>query len=174
MKKDIFKGIRDLTISIVIAIIIGTIISNHIISNAEIPTGSMETTIDTNSLIIVNRTAYWFSEPERLDIVVFHHPDGNSKLLVKRIIGMPGDTVEIKSGKLYINNEEVDESSYVSNSLNDDWGPYNVPDNSYLMLGDNRAYSHDARYWNNKYVNKDYIIGKAVFEYKPHFKWLLN
>ena len=93
MNKNILKNIKDLIITILIAIVIGTIISNHIISNAEVPTGSMETTIDTNSFIIVNRTAYWFSKPERLDIVVFHHPDINNKLLVKRIIGMPGDTV---------------------------------------------------------------------------------
>ena len=174
MNKNILKNIKDLIITVLIAIVIGTIISNHIISNAEVPTGSMETTIDTNSFIIVNRTAYWFNKPERLDIVVFYHPDINNKLLVKRIIGMPGDTVEIKNGKLYINDKEIDESTYVSSNLNDNWGPYNVPDNSYFMLGDNRAYSHDARYWDNKYVSSDYIIGEAVFEYKPHFKWLLN
>ena len=114
---------------------------------------------------------YDFNEPERGDIVIFKYPDDESVDYLKRIIGLPGETVEIISGKVYINGELLDEP-YLSEEPTGDYGPYQVPEDSYFMLGDNRAVSKDSRYWHNTYVKKDKIIAKAFVMYWPSLKWL--
>ena len=87
---------------------------------------------------------------------------------MKRIIGLPGEKVEIKDGLVYINDSSkpLDEP-YINDPPNGDFGPYNVPENSYFMLGDNRDESKDARYWDVKYVKKEKIVGKAWLKYYP-------
>lgn len=117
------------------------------------------------------RLYYDFKEPERGDIVIFKYPDDESVDYLKRIIGLPGETVEIISGKVYINGELLDEP-YLSEEPTGDFGPYQVPEDSYFMLGDNRAVSKDSRYWHNTYVKKDKIIAKAFVMYWPSLKWL--
>ena len=107
----------------------------------------------------------------RGDIVIFKYPDDESVDYLKRIIGLPGETVEIISGKVYINGELLDEP-YLSEEPTGDFGPYQVPEDSYFMLGDNRAVSKDSRYWHNTYVKKDKIIAKAFVMYWPSLKWL--
>lgn len=154
--------------SCAVAVVLGIIISKYIIANAFIPSGSMEPTIDTRSFVLVNRLAYIVSDIKRQDVIVFEHPDGDEKLLIKRVIGLPGDTVEAKENVLYINGEEIKEP-YIVNNITWDFGPYTVPENSYFVLGDNRQNSYDARYWENRWVTPDMIIGKAMFEYIPHF-----
>ena len=117
------------------------------------------------------RLYYNFKEPERGDIVIFKYPDDESVDYLKRIIGLPGETVEIISGKVYINGELLDEP-YLSEEPTGDFGPYQVPEGSYFMMGDNRAVSKDSRYWHNTYVSKDKIIAKAFVMYWPSLKWL--
>ena len=95
------------------------------------------------------------------------------ELFIKRIIGMPGETVEIKDGKVYINgSEEPLKDSFTPETPVGDYGPYTVPEDSYFVLGDNRNYSRDSRFWNNPYVAEDKILGKAVLRYFPGIKLL--
>ena len=91
---------------IVIALVIALIINNFIIINANVPSGSMENTIMTGDRMIGLRTAYWFSSPKRGQVVIFKFPDNEEETFVKRIIGLPGETVHIKNGKVYINNSK--------------------------------------------------------------------
>ena len=120
-----------------------------------------------------NRLAYLFDKPKRFDIVIFKYPDHEKELFIKRIIGMPGETVEIRDGKVYIDGakEPLDDSFTPEEPLGD-YGPYVVPEDSYFMLGDNRNYSKDSRFWNNPYVAEDKILGKAVLRYFPGIKLL--
>lgn len=154
--------------TIVFAIIVALFINNFVIVNAEVPTGSMETTIMPKDRIIALRFVYLFDEPQRGDIVVFPFPDDEDTLYIKRIIGIEGDTIEIKNGVLYLNGEAQQED-YIKEPMYDwaSWGPYTVPEDSYFMLGDNRNYSADSRYWNNTYVKKEKILGKAFLRYYP-------
>ena len=86
---------------------------------------------------------------------------------------MPGETVEIKDGKVYINGSEKPlKDSFTPETPVGDYGPYTVPENSYFVLGDNRNYSRDSRFWNNPYVAEDKILGKAVLRYFPGIKLL--
>lgn len=142
-----------------------------ILINAVIPSESMVATIQKGDHVIGLKSTYWFAEPERGDIVVFHAPDTPETLYIKRVIGTPGDTVVITDGKTYINGEELQED-YLPEPMNGDFGPYVVPEDSWFMLGDNRNHSLDARYWHNTWVTKDMIVGKAYFRYWPPVKWL--
>ncbi len=94
-------------------------------------------------------------------------------MFIKRIIGLPGDTVMIRDGKVYINDSEepLDDSFCPEDPLGD-YGPYTVPEGSYFMLGDNRNYSKDSRFWDNQYVRTDQIVGKALIRYFPSIKKL--
>ena len=153
-----------------VAIIIALFLKTFVIINATVPTGSMENTIMTNDCIMGLRLAYTISEPKRGDIIVFKYPDDETQKYVKRIIGLPGDNIYIENGEIYINGSVT---PYQESYLKEEWvisnGPYEfqVPEDSYLVLGDNRNNSLDARYWTNKYVTKDKIIGKALFVYFP-------
>ena len=129
----------------------------------------MENTIMTHDRLIALRTAYWFSEPKRGDIVVFHYPDNEEELYIKRVIGTPGDIVEGKDGVVYVNGEALEEP-YIKEPAEEDFGPYQVPKESYFMLGDNRNHSRDSRDWENTYVKKNKILGKAFLRYYPNFK----
>ena len=105
----------------------------------------------------------------------FEKPNGivfspDEKILyVKRIIGLPGETVQIKDGAVFINGTKLDEP-YLNEPMIGGSGTYKVPEGKYFMLGDNRNNSKDSRYWQNKYVSKDKILGKVVFRYFPRFK----
>ena len=147
------------------------LIWRFVLLNAQVPSASMENTIMTGTRIMGLRCAYWFSDPERGDIIVFYAPDHPDTLYVKRVIGLPGDTVEIVDGQTYINGEPLQED-YLAEPMKGDYGPYQVPEGAYFMMGDNRNHSSDAREWKNTYVYKDAIVGKAYFSYWPKLKWI--
>lgn len=167
MKKEII----DWVVTVIIAVVIAVGINKFIVVNAKIPSASMETTIMTGDRIYGNRLAYLKNDPKRGDIVIFKAPDDESVLYIKRVIGEPGDTLIIIDGKVYINGSEepLDESAYVNGTPKGDFGPYEVPEGAYFMMGDNRNNSLDARYWNNTYLYRDKILGKAWFRYYPKF-----
>ncbi len=153
-----------------VAMLVAVVLKNYVIINADIPTGSMENTIMPGDRLIGNRLAYVRAEPGRGDIVIFHYPDNEEDLYVKRIIGLPGETVTIEDGRVYIDGStEPLEESYLKNNWFVSTGPYyfEIPEGSYLMLGDNRNDSWDARYWENTYVKREKILGKAVVIYWP-------
>lgn len=157
--------------TIVFALVLALAINNFIIVNATVPTGSMETTIMPNDRIVAFRLSYMFAQPERGDIAVFRYPDDEEVLYVKRVIGLPGDVVEIVDGNVYINDaEEPLSEDYLKEKTIGSFGPYTVPEGCYFMMGDNRNNSLDSRYWVNKFVSEDKILGKVFFRYYPGFK----
>ena len=152
------------------AIVVALVVNKTVLANTEVPTGCMENTIHGGDRLFGFRLAYTFSDPERGDIIIFKYPDNEKENYIKRIIGMPGDKVEIKKGVVYINGEELEEDYLKEKPLELDFGPYEVPEDSYFVLGDNRNGSHDARRWTNTYVHRDKIIAKAIFKYYPDFE----
>lgn len=126
-----------------------------------VPSGSMESTIPTNSYLISLRTDYWNKSPSRGDIVVLRKDNGEKTLYVKRIVGEPGDTVEIKSGITYINGEVYKEPWLKETPENKNFGPYEVPEGKYFCMGDNRNNSLDSRYWDTPYVSEKNILAKG-------------
>lgn len=174
-KKSVIKELISWVVILGLAFLIGTGINNYVLMKAVIPSGSMENTLQVNDKLFGFRLAYLFSDPERGDIVMFDYPDDESVLYVKRIIGLPGETVEIVDGKVYIweGDKEEDkivlEEPYLKEEPTGSYGPFEVPEGCYFMLGDNRNGSWDSRKWDNKYVKKEKIQCKAWLRYKPDF-----
>ena len=166
--KAVLKELSEYIILFVVALLIMLFLNHFIIINARIPSGSMETTIMTGERVFGNRLAYKYGDPQRYDIIIFHFPDDEKRLFVKRLIGLPGDTIELKDGQVYINGvNDMENEPFVSSDKHDNFGPYTVPENCYFMLGDNRAHSNDSRFWYNKCVRRDQIVGRAGFRYWP-------
>ena len=159
--------------TILLAAILAGAVNSFLIVNAEVPTGAMENTIMAGDRILALRTSYWFGEPQRGDITVFHFPDDptGKTLYVKRIIGEPGDTVWVEDGEVFVNGEALEED-YIAETTQGDFGPYIVPEGCYFMMGDNRNHSLDSRFWENKFVEEDEILGKVVLRYYKGFKWI--
>lgn len=168
-KVNVVKEILSWILVLASAFILAYVITNYVIVKAEVPTGSMENTIMTGDRIVGNRMAYTFSKPKRGDIIIFAYPDDETQNYVKRIIGLPGETVDIIDGKIYIDgsSEPMDEFYLKEDVRDDDDYHFEVPEESYLVLGDNRNWSRDARAWTNTYVSKKKIIGKVWFRYRP-------
>lgn len=154
-----------------IAIVAALLINNFVIVNAEVPTGSMNNTIMEGDRLIGFRFSYLFSLPKRGDIIIFKYPDDETQNYVKRVIGIPYDTVEIKNGVVYVNNSAIDEP-YLKEPMRGNFGPYILSEDQYFVMGDNRNDSKDSRYWYNTYVSSDQIIAKAIFKYYKEFKFL--
>ena len=173
-------------IPILIALILLCVIRTTLIANVTVKTGSMNNTIMEGDRLIVNRLAYKGegNDVERYDIVVFYPPDkvanGEKNIVpfVKRVIGLPGETITIVNGIVYVTekdgNTEQLRDDFVEPEYRsyDNFGPYVVPENSYFMLGDHRNDSGDSRFWIIKSVDKNLIIGKAVFRYYPKIEKL--
>ena len=175
-KGTILYEVFDYVRMIVIVIVVVLLLQTFVVVNARIPSASMEPTILVGQQIFGSRLTYkFFRDPERYDIIIFHDPDNDKRLLIKRIIGLPGDTIDIRDGDVFVNGSEVPlTDSFCMTPDSTTTGnltfPITVPENSYFMLGDNRVYSKDARYWENTFVTRDKILGNAVFRYWPVWK----
>lgn len=172
MTNKILKEILSWVMVIIIAFALATIINKLVIYKVSSPTPSMENTFMVGDKVWTFKLAYLFSGPKRGDIVVFEAPDHPEEDYIKRVIGLPGDTVVVKDGVVTVNGKVLKED-YLKEPMvkgNGD-GTYVVPKGHYFMMGDNRNVSLDARFWTNKYVARNKIKGKALFKY-PNFKWL--
>lgn len=171
------SGMKELlswVITLGVTLLVVFVLKNYVIINANVPTGSMENTIQPHDNLLGYRLAYLNDEPERGDVIFFYFPDDESQKFVKRIIGLPGETVRIEDAKIYINDSEVPlDEPYLKEEWTYGTGPFvfEVPEGCYFVLGDNRNTSRDARYWVNPYVEEEKIIGKAILIYFPfdHF-----
>lgn len=168
--EEIISWIKILAAAAIIAFALNT----FIIANSRVPSGSMENTIMTKDRVIGSRLTYKFSEPERGDIAIFHFPDDESIFYVKRIIGLPGETVDIIDGKVYINGSETPlDEPYIKEAMDpEDPLHYEVPEDSYFMMGDNRNWSADSRRWKNTFVKKEKLVAKVYFRYYPNLKMI--
>ncbi|WP_421655219.1 signal peptidase I [Leptothermofonsia sp. ETS-13] len=159
------EGLKTIGLSAVLAFGIRTFVAEA----RYIPSGSMLPTLQVNDRLIVDKLGYYFKSPQRGDIVVFSPTDALQKqnfhdAFIKRVIGLPGEKVEVKGGRVYINDKPLKEN-YIADAPQYQWGPKVVPEGSYLVLGDNRNNSYDSHYWG--FVPRDKIIGRAVVRFWP-------
>jgi signal peptidase I len=170
-----------LTIAIAIAAVLA--IKAWVVNPYRIPSSSMEPTLHcavpepgcqagTSDRVLANRFIYRFTDPDRGDIVVFEVPPeasaicpGPGGVFVKRLIGLPGDTVEIRGDQLYVNGEPLPEPYLFNGEVGDEFGPVRVPEGQYFMMGDNRLQSCDSREWGA--VPRDNLIGPVFALYWP-------
>ena len=184
MKKSV---VREYFESLVIAVSLALFVRTFVFQAFKIPTGSMEPNLLVGDHLIVNKmvfapTATGFERAilphrdiHRGDVVVFKFPKDPTRDFIKRVIGLPGDQLELKRKKLYINGQELSEpyvhflaplspeSDKRSDDLREEYGPVTVPANQYFMMGDNRDNSEDSRYWG--FMPASYVKGQALFIY---------
>lgn len=139
---------------------------NSLVGRYRIDGSSMNPTLQHGEYLLINNLSYYLNEPQRGDIIVFHHP--NSELnLIKRVIGLPGDQIEISDQHVKVNGVILDEPYIQAEPTYS--GSWTVPDGEYFVLGDNRNSSSDSHSW--QYLPKENIIGKAIFIYYPFTDW---
>ena len=147
----------------------------HFVGERTVVSGdSMSPTLSDGDNLIVDKLSYRVRAPKRFEIVVFPFQYQKGTYYIKRIIGLPGEQVQIYNGKVYINDSEIPlDDSFVPEKPRGSFGPYEVPENSYFVLGDNRNHSKDSRCWKStSFVTFDEIVGKAVIRYYPSVKLL--
>ncbi|MBO8162406.1 MAG: signal peptidase I [Brevibacillus sp.] len=173
-RSEVWEWIKALAIAIVFAFLIRTFLFAPFIVEGE----SMETTLHNNEKLVVNKAIYYLKEPQRGDIVVFHAEADRD--YIKRVIGVPGDTVEMRDDTLYINGNPVPEPYLEENKekvkganepLTEDFGPVTVPEGQIFVLGDNRQNSRDSRALGS--VDIEAVVGRAEFVFWPlsHIRW---
>lgn len=160
--KQFFK---EWVVPVLIALVIVLFLNKFVFILVTVPTGSMEDTIIPGDRLYVNELID-VDSAKRGDILVFKSDELDNKRLVRRLIGLPGETIEIKSdGSIYIDKEKLKEPYAVETQGEEEI--FIVPDNSFFFLGDNRPISYDARYWDEPYISKDKVIGKVEFRFFP-------
>lgn len=160
----------------IVALSIVLLINNFIALHARVPSGSMLPTIEIGDHLIVNRLPYYFTDPTRGEIIVFNFKEddtGETVKYIKRVIGLPGETVDIIDGHVYINNELLDESAYLpSETITLESSlvefPLTIPEGEYLVMGDNRENSHDGRFFGT--ISRKDIIGTGNIRIFPFNK----
>jgi signal peptidase I len=186
MSKDFKKStVREYFESIVIAVILALFVRTWVVQAFKIPTGSMENNLLIGDHLLVNKFVFGPAGAERVllpmrdirrrDIVVFKYPNEPQRDFIKRVIGLPGETLELRNKKVYINGEPLDEpyvhflepasdsQEVTSFDVRERYGPVRVPDGQYFVMGDNRDNSQDSRYWG--FLPRGYIKGKALMIY---------
>jgi signal peptidase I len=194
--------IREYAEAIILAMLLAFGIRVFVVQAFKIPSGSMIPTLLIGDHILVSKLSYglqWpgdcklkltfppvtcyttktlisFGEPQREDIIVFRYPEDEEKDFIKRIVGLPGDTVEIRNKVVFINGKPLEDSAYtqrvdpgiIGGSINprDNFGPVTVPEESYFVMGDNRDQSLDSRFWG--FVRAEKIRGKA---FRIYWSW---
>jgi len=175
--------LRDWVESIIIAFLLAMVIRTFVVQAFKIPTGSMRMTLQEGDLILVNKFVYGakvpfinfylprLREPKRGDVLVFVYPEDKKKDFIKRLVGLPGETVEIRKGSIYINDQPVQEAIfkqiyyYNRGDFGSEGQKIVIPKDSYFVLGDNSTSSKDSRYWG--FVPKDNLLGQAMVIYWP-------
>lgn len=165
--------IKKWLIKLGILFLVTLFVFQKVIIVGTIPTSSMENTIHANVQVIGYRLAYKTAEPKRGDIVIFHMPDNQNVIFIKRIIGIPGDQITITNNELYINGILQDEK-YIKEKMTgmEQESSFTIPKDSYFVMGDNRNDSYDSRFWDNPYVTSDKIIGKVKIKLTPYPKFI--
>jgi signal peptidase I len=151
---------------VVFALVLSWGLRSAIVEARVVPTGSMLPTIQLQDRVIVDKIVFKFRDIKHGDVVVFHPPSNiiQKDDLLKRVIGLPGDKVEIKDGKVFINDLPLNES-YILEQPKYQYGPVKVPESSFFVLGDNRNDSNDSHNWGM--LSEKNLVGKAILVYWP-------
>lgn len=169
-KKSLGREILEWVLVIVVAVAAALLIRTFIFEPVRVDGSSMLNTLHDNEYMIVTKYQYLFNDPERFDVVICHYPGRGSTNFVKRIVGIPGDTVEVSGGDLYVNGELVDEP-YIDYKPNYTMAEITVEEGHYFVLGDNRPHSNDSHAPGVGQLTRDQIVGKVRLVAWPISAW---
>lgn len=143
------------------AVLLALLLNLFVVVFAYVPSGSMAPTIEAGSLVIGSRLSYRNEAPGRGDVIFFRHAEAGNALLIKRVVAVAGDTLEIKDGKVFINGTALQEP--YADACAGSFGPLTVPEGKLLVLGDHRSQSRDSRFWDDPFVELSDVVGRALY-----------
>jgi signal peptidase I len=165
-RPSVLRFVVDILETLILSVILFVAI-NAVSARIRVDGSSMEPTLHSGEFVIVNKLAYKLGAPRLGDVIVFHFPRDPEQEYIKRVIGLPGDRVNISAGQVYVNDRLLNEEYIAAQpAYNDSW---EVPQDSLFVLGDNRNNSSDSHNWGP--VPLEYVVGKAVFVYWPPAQW---
>ena len=147
-------------------LVIFLILVTFVVQGYKVYGSCMEPSLHTGERLLGNKFVYRFGYPARGDIVVFRFPPEPDQIFIKRVVGLPNETLEIRDGVVYVDGRRLDERTYVANQAHGDFGPQLIPSDSVFVLGDNRDESNDSRFWG--VLPLDHIQAKAWIRYWPY------
>lgn len=168
VKKTPAQEIREWIVTLAAAIVIALVVREFIFEPVRVDGSSMANTLVDGEVMFVTKPEYFMGDPERFDVVICHYPDRGNTNFVKRVVGIPGDTVEIKNGYLYVNGEMYEEP-YITHRPDYTLAPYTVPEGMYFVLGDNRSNSNDSHLVGP--ISRDMIVGHVRSVILPLDNW---
>jgi signal peptidase I len=182
------RTLLDYAVVAVVAVALALLIQAFVVKPYAIPSGSMLGTLRPGDRVLVNRLVYRLRAPHRGDVVVFKYPRDTSVVFIKRVVGVPGDVLEVRGGRLYVNGRRLNEayvhrtngavdptdaaSPIAGSTMSPPWSlarPFTVPRGSYFVMGDNRTDSDDSRDWG--VVPRSDVIGAGLVTYWPVSRW---
>jgi len=172
--KNTLKEILSTSLYLLVVVVLCFLFIKFVGQRSLVIGSSMETTLSDNDNLVLDKITYRFNDPERFDVIVFPFRNGEKKNYIKRIIGLPGETVQIdSSGNIYINGEILEESYGREVILNPGLAadPIILGDDEYFVMGDNRNHSEDSRFSEVGKVSRDEILGRAWLRVYPLHKW---
>ena len=162
------SALRELLETLILTVVTYLLVRTFLFETYRVVGQSMEQTLVQDQRLIVSKLSYRLHDPQRGDIIVFRDPQDSGRNLIKRIIGLPGEIVEISNGQVFINGQPLDEPYLGSNSMRAE-PQIAIPEGCYFVMGDNRNNSSDSRSWG--VLAADRIVGKAAFTYWPVRLW---
>jgi len=162
------SALREAVETVVATVLIYFLVHTFLIENYRVEGRSMVPTLADNQFLMVSKLSYRLGEPQRGDIVVFRDPHGGKKRLIKRVIGLPGELVEIRNGQVFVNDRLLAEP-YIAAPASYSSAAQLVPEAQYFVLGDNRSNSSDSHNWGT--LPRDKLVGKAWVSYWPPELW---
>lgn len=160
--------VREAIETIVFTLLIYFIIRTFLFENYRVVGHSMDPTLADGQFVVVNKLLYRLQDPQRGDIIVFRERGDDDRKLIKRIVGLPGEMIEIRNGQVYINERLVNEP-YVQNQARRSYARTVIPEDHYFVMGDNRSNSSDSRNWGS--LPRSKIVGKGWLTYWPPELW---
>ncbi len=165
-KKDWGKELREWVISISAAIIMALMIRTFIVELYVVDGPSMKPTLQNAERLVVNKFIYYVREPHKGEIIVFRYPSDTSRDFIKRVIATAGDTIEIKDGRVYVN-DQLQREDYILEKTRSEYPKATIPEGTVFVMGDNRNNSEDSRFSDVGFVPLDLVKGKAVLIFWP-------
>ena len=159
---------------IIVILVLTYVIITYVGQRTSVSGSSMETTLSDGDQLLVDKLSYRFQDPKRFDIIVFPYQYEENTYYIKRIIGLPGETVQVVDGYVYINGSRLESDIYGNELMDDPMAasqPITLGEDEYFVLGDNRNNSEDSRYGDIGNINKKYIVGKVWFVISPKDKF---